>query len=136
MTDKPAPPSQKILVDTCVWIDFFRGTESLYRAELRNLLHSRRVILCGVVVAELLQGIRQGRQRKELSRAVAGFPYQEMTRDIWIDAGILGARLNAIGHPIPMSDLAIAALALQQDLAVFTFDKHFDHVAQLRRHRM
>lgn len=119
-----------------MWIDFFRGIESPYRKELRSLLRSRRVILCGVIVAELLQGIRHGRQREKLTRALAGFPYLEMTRDTWTDAGILGARLNAAGHFIPLSDLAIVALALQQDLAVFTFDKHFDYVAQLRRHRM
>lgn len=36
-------------------------------------------------------------------------------------------KLRMAGSPIPTNDMWIAAIALQLDLPIFTFDKHFAH---------
>jgi len=36
--------------------------------------------------------------------------------------------LRLKGRPVPTNDMWIAATALQHNLAVFTYDKHFDHI--------
>ncbi|WP_040508722.1 PIN domain-containing protein [Leptospira wolffii] len=46
-----------ILVDTSVWIEFFRGNEP-YFGELKNLIESSEVIVHEVVFGELLQGCK------------------------------------------------------------------------------
>ncbi len=38
-----------IIVDTCVWIEFFRNPESAVTLRLNNLLRERRVIMVGIV---------------------------------------------------------------------------------------
>lgn len=46
-----------ILVDTSVWIEFFRGNEPYY-SELKELIESSEVLVHEVVFGELLQGCK------------------------------------------------------------------------------
>lgn len=45
----------------------------------------------------------------------------------------LYAELRRKGTLIPTNDIWIAALAIQHGLALFTRDRHFDHVPRLAR---
>jgi tRNA(fMet)-specific endonuclease VapC len=45
----------------------------------------------------------------------------------------LFAQLRHAGTPIPTTDLWIAALTLQNDLALCSADHHFEHIPQLSR---
>ncbi|MBI5745705.1 MAG: PIN domain-containing protein [Nitrospirae bacterium] len=61
-----------VLVDTSVWIDFFQHPESVYSKKLEDLIKNHnRVILCGIILQEILQGIRDersyGAAKKRLS---------------------------------------------------------------------
>ena len=47
----------KVLVDASVWIDFLRGDDDTVRA-LNLLIKSGRVVVCGQVLQEVLQGSR------------------------------------------------------------------------------
>lgn len=123
-----------VLVDTCVWIDFLRGAHSAWAVELRRLLSAARVVVSGVVVLELLQGIRTQRDRETFRHSVSGLSYVEVTVRTWTRAGLLGSELNRKGRAIPSSDLVVATLAIEHGLALATFDTHFDRIAGLRRH--
>ena len=46
--------STGIIVDTCVWIEFFRKPESEPTVRLNGLLRERRVRMVGMVLAEIL----------------------------------------------------------------------------------
>ena len=50
------------LVDTSVWIDFFRGVTSV-RAFLNDLILKDRVFICGPIFFELLQGIKSAEEK-------------------------------------------------------------------------
>jgi predicted nucleic acid-binding protein len=55
-----------ILVDTSVWIDFFRPTPGRAGFELRRMIdESEPFALAGIVVAEILQGIKRDLQSIE-----------------------------------------------------------------------
>ena len=41
--------------------------------------------------------------------------------------------LRKRGTPIPTNDIWIAALAMQHQLTLYTRDRHFDHLPQLKR---
>ena len=48
-----------ILVDTSVWIDFFRADDLPHVQKLETLIEQgERIALCGVILTEILQGIR------------------------------------------------------------------------------
>jgi predicted nucleic acid-binding protein len=45
----------------------------------------------------------------------------------------LFVQLKRAGTPVPDNDLWIAAMAVENDLALVTRDRHFDKLPQLRR---
>lgn len=120
-----------IIADTCVWIEFFRRPESDLTVHLKGLLRERRVAMVGMVLAEILQGIKVQKEAGLVKESLKKLPYLEMTRDIWEQAGKISAVLRKKGLTIPLSDLIIASLALSSGYQVLTIDPHFEQVQGL-----
>ena len=125
----------KIIVDTCVWIEFFRKQESRPTLHLKSLLRERKVIMVGMVMAEILQGVKAPKEATLVKQNLEKLPYLEITRDIWEAAGEISASLRVTGITIPLSDLIIAGVALSGDHEIFTIDPHFEKVDGLRLHK-
>lgn len=51
-----------IVVDTSVWIEFFNCPQAPTTLHLKQLLRDRRVLMVGMALAEILQGIRDRRE--------------------------------------------------------------------------
>jgi hypothetical protein len=124
-----------IIVDTCVWIEFFRNPQSPVTLRLSTLLRERRVIMVGMVLAEIIQGVKVPKEAKLVRENLKKLSYLEMTLDIWEKAGEISASLRKNGITIPLTDLIIAAMALSEDLEVFTIDPHFKEVHGLRLYK-
>ena len=124
-----------IVVDTTVWIDYLRTRRSSLGDELIKLIDDGRVALVGVVLAELLRGLRDQNDRERLESQFRGVTFLEMTRAAWRRAGIVSADLDRRGEPIPPSDVFIAALTIEGDHELLTRDKHFDRIPDLRLHK-
>ena len=55
-----------VLVDTTVWIDFFAARSSGHVVTLENLIINREdICICGIVLTEVLQGIRKDSEFKK-----------------------------------------------------------------------
>lgn len=115
----------RILPDTCAWIDFFKGSQTPLAESLEKSLLQREVLTCGVVLCELLQGVKKTTEELMVLNAMQALPCLEMTQELWIQAGQLSASLRKIGHTLPLSDLIIATLAIYHGCAVLTVDRHF-----------
>lgn len=92
-----------IIADSSVWIDYLRRRESPVRAAMDALLSRDQVVMVGVVLAEVLQGVRSDREYDALVDAMHALPYAEATRETWWECGetmrnlrarIPGARLH------------------------------------------
>lgn len=118
----------RLLPDTCAWIDFFRGRQTPLASALAQSLLSGEVLTCGVVMFELLQGIKSSREEKLLQNALVALPHLEMTRELWLNAGKLSSLLRSKGQILPLSDIIIAVIALEHGCAVLTIDHHFEAV--------
>ena len=123
----------KILPDTCAWIDFFRGSQTPLAESLTRSLGQGNVVTCGVILCELLQGVKKPDEELLALNALQALPHLEMTRELWISAGQLAASLRKSGHTLPLSDVMIATLAISHDCAVLTVDRHFDQIPGLER---
>ncbi|MBN1104573.1 MAG: PIN domain-containing protein [Deltaproteobacteria bacterium] len=123
-----------MIVDTCVWIEFFRGPESDVARALRGQLMERRVVMVRMVLAEILQGIRNVKEAQAVKEALGRLPCLEITREMWEKAGDLSASLRKRGKTIPLSDLVIAAAALSAGHEVFTVAPHFGEIEGMRLH--
>ena len=124
-----------IIVDTCVWIEFFRKPESDVTIHLKALLKEHKVTMVGMIMSEILQGIKARKEAGLVKESLKKLPYLEMTRDNWVAAGQMSADLRRKGIIIPLSDLIIATLAISGGSEIFTIDSHFKQVPGLKLYR-
>jgi predicted nucleic acid-binding protein len=121
-----------VLVDTSAWVDFFRQGAGPVADAVDSLLDEDRVILCGVVEMELLQGVRD-RDAARLLKLLGALRFVEATRDDYRAAGERLAALRRRGVTIPATDALIAAVCERAKLALLTTDRHFEHLSGVER---
>ena len=123
-----------LIVDTSEWIQYFRVPGSPEGVEVRRLLEAEDVAMVGVVYAELLRGARNQDQLRILEEQLGALPFVEMSKETWNSTGRILNDLQREGLPISLPDAAIAALALEHGLRVFSHDEHFRRVPELELH--
>lgn len=122
-----------VLVDTSVWIDFFRKEGAISKA-LEGLILTGRAVVAGVVVFELSQGIRSAEEKTRILDLLSELNYVEMSIEVWQTAGELARSLKSKGLNLPVSDVLLAAVALKHDFSLFTLDRHFGGIPELKRY--
>jgi tRNA(fMet)-specific endonuclease VapC len=120
-----------VLLDTSIVVRHFRDGKAL----AAKLAVFEEIYLPQTAVAELYAGaFRSARPEKNIQQikrfleAVDVVVSDESTPEVY---GRISAQLAQGGTPIPQNDIWIAALALQSDLPLATFDQHFQHVKGL-----
>lgn len=120
-----------VIADTSVWIEFFNRPHSKEKHTIDALIDDDVIVLTGIVLAELLQGCRTSREWREVKDAMQALRYLEMSRSTWTRAGEISSGLLRRGITLPMSDLAIAALALEHDAQIYSLNAHFQRISSL-----
>lgn len=123
----------RTLADTTVWIEFFRG-KSKVADLIEMLLTENAVCTCGVVMFELLQGIKSEGEKNKILSILATLPYFEMTQQLWRSAAEVSLSLKKHGVSLPLSDIFIATIAVENDLSIYTLDNHFTQIPNLKLH--
>ena len=121
-----------VMVDSSAWIDYFRHAEGAVGDRVSDLLDEDRIVLCGMVELELLQGVRP-RERRALRDLLKALSYVETERRDFVAAGERLAKLRRQGVTIPASDGVIAELCIRHHLRLLAIDRHFDHLAEIER---
>src|SRR5207244_162057 len=112
-------------------IPFFNEPESEEKRELDALIDLDRLVLVGVVLAELIQGCRTAKEAEAMTSRLAGLRFIETAFSTWRRAGEVSFGLRRKGITLPLSDLVIAALAVEHRLDVYSLDPHFKKVPGL-----
>jgi predicted nucleic acid-binding protein len=116
-----------VLVDSSVWIDYFRGSGD--PAKLDLLIEENLVGVNELVLAEIIPALHMKRQRPliALMREI-GCPPLKIDWDDLTQMQILCLRhgINKVGIP----DLMIAQHAIQNNLELYSLDKHFTLLAK------
>lgn len=123
-----------VIADTSVWIPYFTDPGSAEKQAIDALMDERELALVGVVLAELLQGCRASKESQEILEAFTALDFLDSTRSNWQRAGELSASLRRNGITIPLTDILIAALALEHNCLVYTLDPHFAQIPGLSLH--
>jgi predicted nucleic acid-binding protein len=119
-----------VLVDTTVWIDFFAAKSTPEVAELERLLNEEEdICTCGIILTEVLQGIRQDEDyRRTLSRFET-FLFLPMDRSSFVRAAELYRSLRRRGVTIRKPvDCMIASVAIEHNIALLHNDRDFDPI--------
>ena len=124
-------PNPKVIADSCIWIEFFR-TKSETSNRLKALIANHLVVGTGVILAELLQGIKTSKEQEIVIDIFNTIEYIEITKALWIKSGNLASVLRSQGKSIPLSDIIIACCAREYQLHIFTIDKHFNDIPHVK----
>lgn len=93
------------------------------------LIASNQALLCGVVISEIVQGIKAVKEQKIVKEVFRGIPYIEMDRTCWEEASNIALKLHKKGKIVPLTDIFMATFAIHYELEIFTFDKHFEFIS-------
>ncbi len=120
----------KVLVDTSVWIDFFSAQPNAQVVTLENLIQERQdLCICGLILTEVFQGIRQNRELVEIRRIFEPLIYLPMDRSTFEKAANIYRDLRKKGITIRNSiDCLIAAVAIEQEVVLLHSDRDFHFI--------
>ena len=121
----------KTIVDTSVWIEYFKNRGTLAASIDKELL-AGNIFMAGPVISELLQGAKTEKDFRALKSSIDGVPSIETRLSDWLLAGELAFKLRKKGVIIPITVCLIGAIALNNGAAVMTLDRHFDHLPNLK----
>ncbi|MBO7419994.1 MAG: PIN domain-containing protein [Spirochaetaceae bacterium] len=117
-----------ILVDTSVWIDYFRNGNTA--DALDKLIESDMICINDVILSELLPSINQ-RHEEELKELLLSFPKLQMKIDwneiVFMQTENLRNGINKVGLP----DLMITQNTIQNKVKLFSCDRHFQLIKNL-----
>jgi predicted nucleic acid-binding protein len=115
----------RVLVDSSVWIEFFRKNEP-YHAIVSQLMNDEQIVCCGVILAGLMQGAKSDKELAVLEDFLQIFTFIHETPELWAAAGKLSHKLRRKGVTVGLSDCFIAVAAASVKVPLATRDSHFD----------
>ena len=117
-----------ILVDSSVWIDYFRGIQSPQTDRLYALLGNEPIATGDLVLAEVLQGFGTPQDFNQGKKLLTSLPIIELVGgDIAIQAANNFRTLRSLGITVRKTiDTLIATSCIEKGLALLYSDKDFD----------
>jgi hypothetical protein len=117
-----------ILVDSSVWIDYFRAADTPQVALLDSFLGNVLLAVGDLIAAEVLQGVRDERQYRQVRRALDAFEHVDLAGyPLAIKASGHYRTLRARGVTIRKTiDTLIATYCIEDDVALLHADRNFD----------
>jgi predicted nucleic acid-binding protein len=120
-----------VLVDTSAWVDFLNGFPSPAADALAELLQGTDdVCTCGIVVAEVFQGLRRDRGRDSIRRSFEDMTFLEPPGiQLYLRAAQLYRTLRERGKTVRSTvDCIIAAIAEHGGCDVLARDRDMDAI--------
>lgn len=119
-----------ILVDTSVWVAYFRASDRQLTAHLQTLLDEDKVALAIPVKIEILSGSPAGEWAR-LRRTLSALPLLVPVNSTWERMeGWVGKAVRK-GERFGMADLLIAALAVEPEAELWSLDHDFVRMQKL-----
>jgi len=121
-----------VLVDTTVWIDFFADRSESHVAALEELIENEEdLCLCGIILAEVLQGIRSNEDYGRTKAYLGDLVFLPMQQATFIRAAEIYRSLRKRGVTIRKPvDCMIASVAIEHDIPLLHNDRDFDYMAK------
>ena len=124
----------RILVDTSIWSLALRRKSDIMNPEavtLRTFIEQGEdIYLLGIILQEVLQGIRNPKDSYALKKYFEAFPLIGLAREDYVKAAELRNYLIKKGRQSNTIDALIASAAISYDCRLFTKDQDFEHIAK------
>jgi predicted nucleic acid-binding protein len=116
-----------ILIDSSVWIDYFRGVKSPQTNRLDELLETGEAMIGDLMLAEVLQGCDSDREFSKLREILSALDLIEIGGEaVAVEAAQNFRRLRGKGiTPRKTIDTLIATRCVMEDLPLLFSDRDF-----------
>ena len=119
----------RVLIDTSAWVEFLNGTRSPHADAVEALLRSDdEPCTCGIVVAEVFQGLRKDATRAAIERSFRDMSFVEPEGiGTYLRAAEVYRKLRERGVTIRSTiDCVLAVMAEQAACALLARDRDID----------
>ena len=123
--------AERVLVDTSVWVSYFRGGSPVISEKVDSLLAGEEVCVPKIVLAELLQGAKSEREISTIEDFFDAFTILDQSPETWLKAGKLSRELKIRGKTIHLLDCYIAVIAQENACAILTLDDYFKEIQRV-----
>lgn len=123
--------SEKILVDTSLWIEALKkDCPEKIREMIFKAIDEDSAFIAGIIMVELLSGAGTVKKYEQLKNNLEALIYLDTTSDVWGKTAEIAFTLKRKGINVPSGDILIAALAINYDLRLIHMDKHFELIGK------
>jgi predicted nucleic acid-binding protein len=121
-----------ILVDSSVWIDFFRGISTPQTNKLEELLDSEELGIGDLVLTEVLQGCKLDKEFNEVRRLLSRLGFVVLGGDdVAVEAARNYRKLRSLGVTVRGTvDVVLATRCIVSDHQLLHSDRDFDPFEQ------
>lgn len=121
-----------ILVDTSVWIDYFAGGSTPKTEQLKKaIINSEDLCICGVVMTEILQGIRKETDFNKVQKILDELIYLPEQKSTHVLAAKIYRMLRKKGKTIRKPiDCIIAATCIEHSAFILHNDRDFSYISK------
>ena len=125
----------RVLVDSSIWIEYFRGSKSICVTTLNELLDNNQLCINDLILSELLPSLLHKKEYhvvdllKSISNIQINIHWDEI---IDFQTKNIKNGFNNIGIP----DLIIIQNVLQNNLVLYSIDKHFTLLQKLYKYKL
>jgi predicted nucleic acid-binding protein len=117
-----------ILVDSSVWIDFFRGRSTAQTETLEGLLDSEELGIGDLILTEVLQGCKLDKEFNEVRRLLSRLEFVVLGgEDVAVEAARNYRKLRSLGVTVRGTvDVVLATRCITSDHQLLHSDRDFD----------
>ena len=125
-----------LVVDSSVWIDFFRGADTPAKAKLKSLLAdgSQDIVIPDLVLYEVLRGFRHERDYRNALQLMRGFEWESaFSPELAQEAAQHYRTMVGQGFTIRSAlDIMIGTFCIERDYTLLHNDRDFSTMHNLR----
>jgi predicted nucleic acid-binding protein len=125
---------KKVIIDTSVWIEYFKGNEAA--AAVIDDQAGYDLYVTGPIISELTQGMKTESEMASFTVLIESLPCLKILDQHWLAAGLTGSELRKKAITVPLPDLMIYTVAVDNNCAIFTLDNHFTLINKTLGHSM
>jgi predicted nucleic acid-binding protein len=119
------------LIDSSVWIEYFRPKGSTKAKEaVRGILQREEAVCCGIVLVEVLRGAKNEKEYEFLKEALTALPQIPLDEEVIARASQWGYQLDRKGKYVSTTDLLIASAAYPEGYLIHS-DLDFKTIASI-----
>lgn len=122
-------PFPAVLIDTPVWLDYFRPEKRTYQM-INNLMDSGRICCLALGVGELLITARNSKEMKIFQDFTQIFPVLREPAGAWVEAARLFFKIRKKHPHLSLRDCYVALMAEANQVILFTTNRELQRVGR------